>query len=409
VTRAGAIGRLSPLEVALGAPLGMAHIPALPPLPSVRGATRGGLARAALEAVLLRALLRPPCLVTFSGGRDSSAVLAVAVHVARRDGLPQPVPVTLRFPEVTEAEESTWQEAVIRHLGVADWIRLELQNELDLLGELGQETLRKHGLLWPFNSHLMVPMAQQAAHGALLTGVFGDEVLSGFTYHRPLNALRGRRLPSWADVRPLGVRATPRPVRRRLHRHGQAENLSLIQPWLTPQARHEVVAYWVEEATTARLRWDRELLDRWWRSRRVQWARASLAAVGTDWDVEIESPLGAPEFLQALAAQMGPSGFADRTAAMRMLFSDLLPDDVLVRGTKASFNGAFWGPQSRRFARTWSGTNACVFPIDVACLVDQWKRGPSDARSFSLLQALWRLDNPRPSPGVRDSQLAEQI
>ena len=44
--------------------------------------------RRALEHVVREALLRPPCGVAFSGGRDSSAVLAVAAHVARRDGLP---------------------------------------------------------------------------------------------------------------------------------------------------------------------------------------------------------------------------------------------------------------------------------------------------------------------------------
>ena len=54
--------------------------------------------RAALEAVVLRALLRPPCLVSFSGGRDSSLVLAIASDVARRHGLPLPVPATNRFP-----------------------------------------------------------------------------------------------------------------------------------------------------------------------------------------------------------------------------------------------------------------------------------------------------------------------
>ena len=48
----------------------------------------GGLGvRGALEAAVLPALQRPPCLVSFSGGRDSSAVLAVAADVARRHGL----------------------------------------------------------------------------------------------------------------------------------------------------------------------------------------------------------------------------------------------------------------------------------------------------------------------------------
>jgi asparagine synthase (glutamine-hydrolysing) len=50
--------------------------------------------RQALEQVVRNALQRPPCGVAFSGGRDSSLVLAVATHVARRDGLPDPLPIT---------------------------------------------------------------------------------------------------------------------------------------------------------------------------------------------------------------------------------------------------------------------------------------------------------------------------
>ena len=44
----------------------------------------------ALEHELLPALLRPPCMVSFSGGRDSSAVLAVAVsaYTARGPAAP---------------------------------------------------------------------------------------------------------------------------------------------------------------------------------------------------------------------------------------------------------------------------------------------------------------------------------
>ena len=45
----------------------------------------------AVEDAVLPAVSRPPCVVTFSGGRDSSLVLAVATRVARREGLPDPI------------------------------------------------------------------------------------------------------------------------------------------------------------------------------------------------------------------------------------------------------------------------------------------------------------------------------
>jgi hypothetical protein len=92
---------LSPLEVASGLVLDPRRSRAR--LPSVR---QGTTPRAALEAAVLPALRRSPCLVSFSGGRDSSAVLAVAASVARREGLPLPIPATNRFPGARLTDEA---------------------------------------------------------------------------------------------------------------------------------------------------------------------------------------------------------------------------------------------------------------------------------------------------------------
>ena len=106
------------------------------------------------------ALLRPPCGVAFSGGRDSSAVLAVAAHVARRDGLPQPIPITKVFPDVPTAEEGSWQESVVRHLGLDDWQRVVIHDELDLVGPLATANLVAHGVVWPPTIHGDVPVVE---------------------------------------------------------------------------------------------------------------------------------------------------------------------------------------------------------------------------------------------------------
>jgi asparagine synthase (glutamine-hydrolysing) len=108
---------LTPLEISSGFVVPTrrpSH--ALPPVP--------GSVRAAFEAALLPALRRAPCLVSFSGGRDSSAVLAVAAHVARREGLPLPIPATIHFPHAGGTQETEWQEQVIGHLGLEDWHRV---------------------------------------------------------------------------------------------------------------------------------------------------------------------------------------------------------------------------------------------------------------------------------------------
>ena len=137
--------------------------PETPPLPE---AAPGVSPRQALEAAVLPALERPPCVVAFSGGRDSSLLLAVAAHVARRERLEQPVALTLRFPQSPTAEESEWQELVIRHVGIDDWVCREIHDELDFVGPVAQRIMLRHGLLWPANLHFVGPPAAQAAGGS---------------------------------------------------------------------------------------------------------------------------------------------------------------------------------------------------------------------------------------------------
>ena len=71
-------------------------------------------------------LSRPPRIVSFSGGRDSSLVLAVVIRVARREGLPLPIPVTVRPAGDADHVEAGWQELVVRDLGLDDWVQVEI-------------------------------------------------------------------------------------------------------------------------------------------------------------------------------------------------------------------------------------------------------------------------------------------
>jgi hypothetical protein len=91
---------LASLEVATGIVLGV-------DTPLVDEGPRRTPAEA-IEAVLRPALERAPCLVSFSGGRDSSAVLASATDLARREGLPLPIPATNRFPDAPGSDEAVW-------------------------------------------------------------------------------------------------------------------------------------------------------------------------------------------------------------------------------------------------------------------------------------------------------------
>src|SRR5690242_21596158 len=97
-----------------------------------------------LKDAVREAVLSGPTFVSFSGGRDSSAVLAAATSVARREGLSLPIPVTIRASEAPESDESDWQETVVRHLGVENWIKVEIDDELDAVGHYARRGLERH-------------------------------------------------------------------------------------------------------------------------------------------------------------------------------------------------------------------------------------------------------------------------
>jgi hypothetical protein len=73
--------------------------------------------------------------------------LAVAVEVARRHGLADPIPATIRVPAAQRADESAWQERVVAHLRLDDWLRVEFTDELDAVGPIARTALRRRGLL----------------------------------------------------------------------------------------------------------------------------------------------------------------------------------------------------------------------------------------------------------------------
>src|SRR3954447_6345446 len=161
----GNVAGLEPLDLATG---GMLGSETLPPLPSVPKGT-GPLTL--LREVVAQALEPGDCYVAFSGGRDSSGTLALAVDAARERGLPLPVPVTLRFPRESHVKEDDYQAQIVSHLKLDDWVRIDVLDELELIGPVARRTLRRHGLLFPFASFTMVPLFEAASGGRLMIGM----------------------------------------------------------------------------------------------------------------------------------------------------------------------------------------------------------------------------------------------
>jgi asparagine synthase (glutamine-hydrolysing) len=370
--------RMTPLELAVGWVFGTDAEVA----PSADRASPRDL----LERQTLEQLRQSPCFVAFSGGRDSSAVLAVATAVARRHGLPLPVPVTRVFPAHADTDETAWQTAVIRHLGLDHWVRLPLHDECDLIGPIAGDVLRRFGVVWPFAAFTSVPVFEVARGGRVLTGEGGDNV---FGAHRasvirhlgagPLRQrLRAARvLPSAVAPRRMRLRYLRRVARRRT-----------AMPWLRATAHGAASILLAEELAEAPLSWAQSIRRE---SRRRSWraGSATIQRIAGTHDVVVVHPLLDDGFLEVLGAWGHRFGPMSRTQIMQDLFGDLLPPPVLARTTKAAFNTTVVGAASRRFAEQWDGGGVDPQLVDVEQLRDAWLASRPHPSSFGLLQGAW--------------------
>ena len=337
--------------------------------------------RAALEAAILPALATGRCLVSFSGGRDSSAVLAVATALARREALAPPVPVTMRFPAHEATDERVWQEQIVAHLGLPEWQRLEFGDELHVLGPVARGLVRRHGVVFPPNSYLHIPLLEPARDGVLLTGIGGDEIVGGVRWSRTAEVLEGRRCPRPRDVLGVGFALTPASVRRLLSRRA----LRGVAPWLRPQARRRTLAalatYWGAEpiSWSARLRW-------WLEAPYIQSAQNTFGVLAADAGATVLHPLLDLGFVAAVSRLPPEVRWTTRTSGMRALFADLLPNDVLRRGAKASFTHIFAPEPRLELVRHWRGEGIDPSLVDPVELRRTWTAEQIDPGSIPLLQ-----------------------
>lgn len=374
----GAISPLTSLEIASGLVLGTVGTEPLPE------EGKGLAPLDALERAMLPALSRPPCLVSFSGGRDSSAVLAVATAVARRQGLPTPVPITLRFTDAPASEEAEWQEMVIRALGIGDWIRLQVSDELDLLGPVGGAAVRRHGVLWPPNVYLHAPLFDQASGGSVMTGVDGDGLFGGWKWTRLSQLARRHVHPAPRDLLRLGMACSPLAVRVRVIQRRHREELF----WLQPAAKTETLEAWARHEASEPLRWDKRLS---WLARRrhLRLAFRFFDLLAADSNTTVHHPLADPLFLSSLAAAGGVRGYGNRTYAMHSMFHDLLPAATIQRPTKAIFSEPIYRDRTLAFARSWDGTGVDADIVDVDRLRQHWSSGFPHFSTMMLLQQAW--------------------
>ena len=159
-------------------------------------------------------------------------------------------------------------------------------------------------------------------------------------------------------------------------------------PWLTKDAQDVIYELGRGERVNEPVRW-RNRLQWFLNLRRVQMGPRTFEALSAGYDVLWGHPLQDPGFLSHLGAVSPTTGIGDRTSAMRYLFSDLLPDELLARPTKGRFSEVFWGPQTLEYARAWDGDGVDTSIVDVEGLKREWSQPLPRQTSGLLLHQVW--------------------
>ncbi len=349
--------------------------------------------REALEGSLLGPLADGPCGVAFSGGRDSSGVLAAATAAARSHGLPDPVPVTLRFPTVASTEESDHQEAVVRHLGITEWVRIEPGDALDILGESSTALTARHGMLYPSNVHIVVPMLEALGSGTLLTGAGGDEMLDGHAPYDLAAMVTGRARPTRARMRALAKRyLAPERIR------DESRRMALDHfTWLVPDIRDQVAERFASTAVE-RLFAHRQITDVVYPARYLHRMQADMSRIAADHGMRVAHPFLDPGFAGALAHRAGRTGYRDRTAAMEDLFGGVLPAGIIARTSKASFDDVFWTARTDGLVDSLPVELLAEY-VDPAALRERWRSELLKGNTALIVKYLWQRQVERP-PGA---------
>ena len=153
-------------------------------------------------AARIRAASRPA--IFFSGGVDSSSVLASAIRVAPRLGAALPLPLSLVFDE-PESREEAFRQAFVERTGIGGE---EVRPDPFDAGEYAAQAARRGlppDLPGQFLGRSMRRRAAAAGARVVLTGEGGDAVFAGTTFAYADLLRRGRL---WAAVRQHRLDAT---------------------------------------------------------------------------------------------------------------------------------------------------------------------------------------------------------
>jgi hypothetical protein len=367
---------LTLLDVACGMPLGCTGDPSPAPRRSSLNEFTSRLFSSSFG--------RGPCYMPFSGGRESSMWLALATQYARRHGHDDPVPLTLRYPGLASPEQLTLQELVVAQLRLADWERVEPDDDLDLIGPVAGAALWRTGPFWPPNAYTMAPLIEMARDGVfvLVTGL--SDFFAWWRWAPLAGVLAGHRRPARRDATLLASMLVPVSARARAARRRVRPPLS----WLQPAAERRAVALLTSRQAGVPVRFSRAATTQI-THRCFTGAAGTFRALGDALGTTIELPLSRPGVVESLAGAGGWLGFGEQRSMLQRLAGDLLPSELLARRPAPDLNPIFFGEPSREFAANWTGAGLDESVVDVAALRRNWLSERPDPRTACLLQYAW--------------------
>ncbi|MSW52653.1 MAG: hypothetical protein F2817_17415 [Actinobacteria bacterium] len=386
----GMLPELTDREIAYGFPIGMSDSSIQENSPPMRRGPSDHPIQV-LDTILLNALTKSPCVITFSGGRDSSLLLARAAMVAKKHGLPGPVALTHRYPaEDVDAQETVWQHRVVDHLRLLDlpveWIINDVTTEFDILGKPLTDLLTMNGRpFFPPASGASLFDYQFAAGGSLVTGEFGDELFANsrsYRFRRSISELKysGR----------TSMRRVVRPLFPSMRSIG-AEEIAMLTgiTWLTEDALHGLFAS-VKQAADDDFGWKSEV-RRKLKTRAVQVSLETRDRIAGLFDCIPVDPFLDFQFIDSWFGHIDYFGIS-RSQSMRLLSDGMLPDSVIDRESKAFFNRSRFGEDTKSFAAKWDGAGIESPDVDVSRLRDAWMQNLVTLQSAMLLQQAWLSD-----------------
>lgn len=318
------------------------------------------------------------CLIWQTGDDGGALGLVAAVRRARREALPDPIPLTL----VTQpgGRDDDHVRAVVHALDLREWVRVDATEGLDLLGPDARAALLRHGVRYPSIGHVVAPAAR-AASGGTVVDCHGLREIWDFWRGAPARWLLAGVRRDRRAVAAAALALAPKSVRRRaLAAHARA----FVPDHVRQPVREWLYASFVEERVSMPLSASGAVQQL--HQRRCLWETArTFSSLGADHGAKVVHFFMEPGVVGALANAAGRLGWPAPAA----LVAELAPE-LPARRTPPprTPREPFWaGPESTNFIERWDGTGldeALVYPERVH---DAWRR--QDARASLLLHAAW--------------------